>query len=108
MRTIYRFTYLLLCFVLVACASSSPAVYTSTARSTAAQIATINAAAESSMVMTEQIILDDIPLLTQVGALGYGYPIAVAWSPDGNTLAVGTSAGVGQYDTQNWLLSPEV
>ncbi len=33
----------------------------------------------------------------QLAVLGYGYSTDVAWSPDGRTLAVGTSAGLLLY-----------
>ncbi len=38
---------------------------------------------------------------TLEGTLGYGTANDTAWSPDGKTLAVATSAGIALYDTQN-------
>jgi WD40 repeat protein len=42
----------------------------------------------------------------EVGTLGYGYAINTAWSSDGQTLAVGTSAGIVLYAADNLQEAP--
>jgi WD40 repeat protein len=44
--------------------------------------------------------------VTQLAMIGRGIPRDIAYSPDGNLLAVGTSIGVWIYDVHNQALSP--
>lgn len=44
--------------------------------------------------------------LIDMGTLGYGYANDTAWSPDGQTLVVGTSAGIAIYNTSNLQSNP--
>jgi WD40 repeat protein len=44
--------------------------------------------------------------LVQIGQLGRGWINAVAWSPDGSVLAVGSSNGVYLYDASDWDAPP--
>ena len=49
---------------------------------------------------------DNADRMTQVAVLGQGYSTDVAWSPDGITLAVGTSTDVLLYDTAQLTTQP--
>ncbi len=44
--------------------------------------------------------------LTQIGQLGRGTANSLAWSPDGNTLAVSGSTGIALYDAHNLDAEP--
>jgi WD40 repeat protein len=49
---------------------------------------------------------DSVDRLTQSAVLGQGYSTDVAWSPDGKTLALGTSMDVLLYDTPRLTSQP--
>jgi WD40 repeat protein len=49
---------------------------------------------------------DTVDRVTQFAALGYGYSIDAAWSPDGSTLAVATSGGGLLYNTTTLETTP--
>ncbi len=51
---------------------------------------------------------DNADRMTQVAVLGQGYSTDVAWSPDGITLAVGTSTDVLLYDTARLTTQPRM
>jgi WD40 repeat protein len=49
---------------------------------------------------------ENVDQVAQVMVLGYGYSTDVAWSPDGKTLAMGTSVDVLLYDTARLTSDP--
>jgi WD40 repeat protein len=51
---------------------------------------------------------DNAAQLALSARLGLGTPVTLAWSPDGETLAVGGSAGVWLYDTGNFEAEPRL
>jgi WD40 repeat protein len=54
----------------------------------------------------EPITPGNVDRVTQAAVFGYGYSTDLAWSPDGKTLAVATSAGVFLYDAATLGAAP--
>jgi WD40 repeat protein len=54
----------------------------------------------------QPITLENASQLQPLASIGGDLPGDLAWSPDGNTLAVGTTGGVRLYDAADWKASP--
>jgi WD40 repeat protein len=71
-----------------------------------ALILTCPAAAQDDDTQHPLITADNAGQLTRLAVLGRGWINQIAWSPDGTTLAVGSSAGVWLHDTANLAAAP--
>lgn len=55
----------------------------------------------------QTITPDNATHLVPLASIGGDLPGGLAWSPDGKTLAVGTTGGVRAYDASNWDARPQ-
>lgn len=55
----------------------------------------------------QTITPDNAPQLSPLASIGGDLPGDLAWSPDGKTLAVGTTGGVRVYDSTDWNVPPK-
>jgi WD40 repeat protein len=54
------------------------------------------------------ITAENVEQLEQLAMLGRGWVRVVAWSPDGETLAVGSSGGIWLYSAENLGATPRL